>query len=80
LFVVVVAAEEFEEELGGGFRPVGSGRLEFSGWGEWAVGGVEGDFVDGLRGCGLGVGFGQIDAGGLEAVEKDSGAARVERT
>jgi hypothetical protein len=78
LFVVVVSAEEFEEKFGGGFGPVGAGRLEFGGWGERAVCGVEGDFVDGLRGCGLGVGFGQIDAGGLEAVEKDSGAARVE--
>lgn len=51
---------------------------ELCGWGERAKGGVVDDFVDRLRGFGLGIGFGQVDAGGLEAVEEDAGAAGVQ--
>jgi hypothetical protein len=75
LFVLVVSAEEFEEEFGGGFGTVGA---EFGGWGEWAVRGIERDFVDGFCGFGSRVGLGQVDAGGLEAVEQDAGSTRVE--
>ena len=71
----VGAAEELEEAFGGAFGAVGA---EFGGWGERAVGGVIDDFVDGLDGFFFGIRFGQVDAGGLEAVQEDSGAARVE--
>lgn len=51
---------------------------EFGLRGEWAVGRVVDDLVDGFGGFGFGVGLREVDAGGLETVEKDSGAARVE--
>jgi hypothetical protein len=72
---MVVAAKFQEESLGGAHGFVGA---EFGGRGERAVDGIEGDLVDGFGGLRFGVRLGEIQAGGLEAVEQDSGAAWVE--
>ena len=54
---------------------------DFGAWGEDAEGGVDGDFFycwgfgDGFGG---GLGFGEVEAGDLEAVEEEAGAARVD--
>jgi len=42
------------------------------------VGGVFGDFFDGGLGFGFGVGFGEVLAGDLEAVEQEAGSFGVE--
>ncbi|HEX5284237.1 MAG TPA: hypothetical protein VFW30_08965 [Bryocella sp.] len=65
----------FEEELGGAFGFV---VASLGGWAEEAVLGVVDDFGDGLFGPGVGIGFGQVAAGDLEAVEEEAGAARVD--
>jgi hypothetical protein len=59
----------------------GAGFFDFDSGCEGAVGGVEGDLFDGLDlGCGpaAGLGFGEIQAGDLEAVEEKAGAAGVD--
>lgn len=49
---------------------------EFGGWGEVAECGVYGELLDGIdEGGGV---AGQVEAGDLEAVEEQAGAARVE--
>ncbi len=62
----------------GAFGPVGA---VLGGWGEEAVLGVVGDLGDELGGLG-GIGLvgleGQVEAGDLEAVEEQAGAARVD--
>jgi hypothetical protein len=64
------------------FEPLLQGALgfigaELGGRGEEAVLGIMGDLGDDLGGRG-GVGFGQVEAGDLEAVEEQAGAARVD--
>jgi hypothetical protein len=55
-----------------------SGGAYFGGWGEEAVGGVEDDFFDeGFR-LGCGELLGEVEAGDLEAVEQEAGAAGVD--
>ena len=74
-----VAFEFFEHELGGAFGLVGVfGFVEFGLGGEGAEGGVVVDLVDGLAGLGLGLVFGQVEAGDLETVEQEAGAAGVD--
>jgi hypothetical protein len=51
---------------------------DFVGGGEGAEFGVVGEVVDGGLGGLLGLGFGQVEAGDLEGVEEESGAAGVE--
>jgi len=46
--------------------------------GQGAEVGVFGDFFDGGGGFGLGVGFGEVLAGDLEAVEEQTGAFGIE--
>ena len=69
------AIQFFQKALGGADGFV---VAEFGGWGEEAVFGVVDDFGDGLFGFGGGIGFGQVAAGDLEAVEEQAGAARVD--
>ena len=78
-----VCFESFHEDLGEASAAVWIG-VEFCGWGEGAVGGVEGDLFYGLWGglrWGLGFGggvFGEVGAGDLEGVEEQAGAAGVD--
>jgi hypothetical protein len=72
---VVVESEFFEQSLGGAFGLVGA---ELGGWGEEAVFGVVGDLGDDFGGRFGGVGFREVEAGDLEAVEEQAGAARVD--
>jgi hypothetical protein len=46
--------------------------------GEWAEFGIEGEVVDGGLGSFAGRGFGEVQAGGLERIEEQAGAAWVE--
>jgi hypothetical protein len=72
--LVLGHSEELGDDAGAGFFDFDSGR-------EGAVGGVEGDLFDGLDlGCGpaAGLGFGEIQAGDLETVEEQAGAAGVD--
>jgi hypothetical protein len=72
----VVEAELVEEE--GGFGG-GVGGFEELGWGsEGTEVGVVDDGVDGGFGEVVGVGSGEVEAGDLEAVEEQAGAAGVE--
>ena len=66
----------FEHELGGAFWFLVGG--EFGDWSQRAVGWVLGDFFDGGLGFGFGVGFGEVLAGDLEAVEQEAGSFGVE--
>jgi hypothetical protein len=81
-FFFVVLHHFLEEKMDGAFALFGFAY--FGAWGEDAEGGVDGDLFDGLGfGGGLGVGldfgdFGEVEAGDLEAVEEESGAARVD--
>lgn len=69
------SVEIFKEGFERAFWFVG---VELCGWGEDAVLGVMGDFGDEFS-CGVcGSGFGQVEAGDLQAVEKETGAARVD--
>ena len=73
----LLAVDPFEEELGGAFGHV---VADLGGWGEGAVDGVDGDFGDGERSV-LVVGGAaalEVEAGDLEAVEEEAGAAGVE--
>jgi hypothetical protein len=76
--VVLAGVAEFHEEaLGGADGLVG---VELGGWGEEAVVGVDGDLGDdffGVAGFRLPISF-QVEAGDLEAVEEQAGAARVD--
>jgi len=57
------------------------GLADFGAWGEDAEGGVDGDLFDGLGfagGFGVGLDFGEVEAGDLEAVEEEAGAAGVD--
>jgi hypothetical protein len=80
---VAVCFEPFHEDLGEAAAAIWVG-VEFCGWGEGAVGGVEGDLFYGLWGglrWGLGFGggvFGEVGAGDLEGVEEQAGAAGIE--
>jgi hypothetical protein len=65
----------FEEKLVSAPGPV---RAELGGWGEEAVFGVERDLGDDLGGRLGGIGFGQVEAGDLETVEEQAGAAGVD--
>ena len=65
----------FEEEFEGALGPVGA---ELGGRGDEAVLGVMGDLGDDLGGWLGGVRFGQVEAGDLEAVEEQAGAAGVD--
>ncbi len=80
LILFFVAAHGVEEELHGvgGASPV----VEVGDGGQRAEVGVEGDLFDdlGLFGFGAfaGLGFWEVEAGDLEAVEEQAGAARVD--
>ena len=72
--LVVGHSEELGDDAGAGFFDFDSGC-------EGAVDGVEGDLFDGFDlGCGpaAGLGFGEVQAGDLEAVEEEAGAAGVD--
>ncbi len=71
----IFVGHAFEEEFEGAFGPVGA---EFGGRGDEAVFGVMGDLGDDLGGRLGGVWFGQVEAGDLEAVEEQAGAAGVD--
>jgi hypothetical protein len=66
----------FEETLDGAFGF--DGFVVLGGWGEGAVDGVVDELGDGLLGVLFGVGFGEIEAGDLEAVEEEAGAAGID--
>ena len=64
-----------DEEL----RGAGDGEVaDFRGDGEGAEGLVVGDFFDQRSGGVMGLGFGQIEAGDLQAIEQKTGAAGVD--
>jgi hypothetical protein len=70
--------EALHEEADEGLLSCGG---DFRAWGEDAVGGVDGDLFDGSRfvgGFGGGLDLWQVEAGDLEAVEEESGAAGVD--
>ena len=71
----IEGVEFFEEALRGALGLVGA---ELGGWGEEAVLGIEGDLGDDFGGLLARVGFWQVEAGDLEAVEEKAGAARVD--
>ena len=56
----------------------GLGAIEGGGWGDFAVFRVDEDFVDGLFFACFGVGFGEVEAGDLQAVQEEAGAAGVD--
>jgi hypothetical protein len=70
----------FQEESDGAFAS--GGLAYFGAWGEDAQVGVGGDLFDDFDWLGSGVvaggGFGEVEAGDLEAVEEEAGAAGVE--
>jgi hypothetical protein len=66
----------FEESCGRAFDFLTG--FESGGWGEEAVGGVEDGFLDDWVGYVVGSAFGQVEAGALEAVEEEAGAAEVD--
>ena len=70
----------FDEECDGAFAL--GGFADFGAWGEDAQFGVGGDLFDDFDGFGFGVavggGFGEVEAGDLEAVEEEAGAAGVD--
>ncbi len=72
---------EFLDQPGDGAFALG-GFADFGGWGEDAQFGVGGDLFDDFDGLGFGVavggGFGEVEAGDLEAVEEETGAAGVD--
>jgi hypothetical protein len=73
-----VLLELLEQEADGAEGSVGT---DFGGWGECSEGGVGGDLLDDGAGFWLvfgGGGPGEVEAGDLEAVEEESGAARVD--
>ena len=77
--VGVSAFEFFEHEFGGAFFVavlVGGREVGFGG--EGAVGVVVDDFGDAGLGAGVGGGFGEVEAGGLEGVDEEAGAAGVD--
>jgi hypothetical protein len=67
-------ALELFDEAGGGPLELRY-RLEAGGWSEGAVDGVEDDVLYGFLGDGVRPGPGEVEAGDLEAVEKEPGAA-----
>ncbi len=76
-----VAFEDlFKQDCDGAFAF--SGFAEFGGWGEGSQFGVGGGFFDDFDGLGFGVavggGLGEVEAGDLEAVEEEAGAAGVD--
>jgi hypothetical protein len=71
----VFPIELFEEQLCGAFGLIG---MEFGGRCEETVLGVLGDFGDDLGAFFTGAGFWQVEAGDLEAVEEQAGAAGVD--
>jgi len=73
--VFELAAKLFEHSLCGTHGLVGA---EFGGWGEESVLGVVGDLGDDLGGRLVGAGLGQVEAGDLQAVEKQAGAAWID--
>jgi hypothetical protein len=74
-FVDLRQIEFVQEELDGALGFVG---VELGGRGDEAVLGVVDDLGDGLGGLIAGVGFGEVEAGDLEAVEEQAGAAGVD--
>jgi hypothetical protein len=70
-------ALELFDEAGGGPLELRY-RLEAGGWSEGAVDGVEDDVLYGFLGDGVRPGPGEVEAGDLEAVEKEPGAAEVD--
>jgi hypothetical protein len=77
-FFFLLALQDAFEELSDGALAF-DGVADFGGWSEEAEFGVGGDLFDGF-GCGLcgGLLFGEVEAGDLEAVEEEAGAARVD--
>ena len=70
-----LAVDLFEEKLDGAFGAVAA---ELGGRGEWAVDRVEGDLGDGGGAVVAGVVALEVEAGDLEAVEQEAGAAGLE--
>ena len=78
-FGVVLPRELFEEGFGDSLFALAAGGFDEAGWwGQWAESGIEGDLFDGGFGVGGWGGFGEIEAGDLEAVEEQAGAAGVD--
>jgi hypothetical protein len=77
-FFFLLALQDAFEELSNGAL-VFDGVADFGGWSEEAEFGIGGDLFHGLR-CGFGGGwlFGKVEAGDLQAVEEEAGAARVD--
>jgi hypothetical protein len=73
---VFVALQHFFDEEGDGTLALGDGG-DLGAWGEDAESWVDGDVLDGLRFGLCGLEFGKVEAGDLEAVEEQAGAARV---
>jgi hypothetical protein len=76
-FVFFVLHHALEEQGDGAFWSCGLGDVAARG--EDAEGGIDGDLFYGLGfGFRRGLWFGQVEAGDLEAVEEEPGAARVD--
>jgi hypothetical protein len=79
-FFFVASHHFFDQELDGAFAYFGCAY--FGAWGEDTEFGVRGDLFyqfDWFRPCvAVGGGFGEVEAGDLEAVEEEAGAARVD--
>ena len=76
----LVLQDAFQQQGDGAFAL--GGLAYFGAWGEDAQFGVGGDLFDDFGGFGFGVavgcGFGEVEAGDLEAVEEETGAAGVD--
>ena len=83
IFLPALLQDALHQKMDGAFGPFGF--AEFGARGEDAEGGVDGDLFDGLDWCcglavalGGGLSFGEVEAGDLEAVEQQAGAARID--
>lgn len=74
---IFIPGDLFQKAADGAFGLI---VAELGGWGEIAEDGVVGDFRDGGGCLGLlfGIGFRQVEAGDLETVEEEAGAAGID--